>query len=94
VKRINISTESPEICRLIAANPDIHSAELYPSPSNGHKYKPGETRTLVGLQSYPEYNGQQITITAIRIDGSNGKAYYVKGKINEVINWVYEYRLE
>lgn len=90
---IPISTDDPEVCRAISKHPDFQSAELYKSESDGHKYKPGETRTLTGLVDFPEYNGQQVKITAVRVDGAKGKAYYVEGKINDVVNWVYEYRL-
>ena len=61
--------------------------------ASGHKYRPGEIRTLIGLEDFSEYNGEEVEITAIRKDGEYGKAYYVKGRINEVLNWVYEYRL-
>ena len=79
------------LCRVVAPNPNFIIAELYKAESNGHKYAPGETRTLTGLESCPEYDGEQVQITAIRKDGKYGKAYYVKGRINEVANWVYEY---
>lgn len=90
---IPISTDDPEACRIISKHPDFQSAELYKVESDGHKYKPGETRTLTGLVDFPEYNGQQVKITAVRMDGAKGKSYYVEGKINDVMNWVYEYRL-
>ena len=79
------------MARAIHESPTWQSAELYPAESNGHKYKPGEMRTLTGLRDFPEHNGEQVKITAIREDGTNGKAYYIEGRIP--INWVYEYRL-
>lgn len=88
-----ITMTDPMVCRAMANHPNFKSAELYKAEANGHKYVPGETRTLTGLESYPEYNGEKVEITAIRDDGEHGKAYYVKGRINEVVNWVYEYRL-
>ena len=91
---IPISTSDPAACRAIALNPDFMSSELYKAEADGHKYKPGETRTLTGLVDFPEHNGQQVKITAIRENGSHGKAYYIEGEINEVVNWVYEYRLK
>lgn len=88
-----ISTDDPDVCRAISGNPDYVSVELYQTAPNGHKYSVGETRTLTGLEDFPEYNGQEVKITAIREDGPHGKTYYIEGKINEMINWVYEYRL-
>ncbi len=90
---VMVSTENPVIIRMLSGSGCIKNAELFQATSNGHKYAPGETRMLTGLESFPEYNGQEVKITAIRSDGSHGKAYYVEGKINEVVNWVYEYRL-
>jgi hypothetical protein len=88
-----ITLTSPEECRAFAGTGLIESLELYKSESAGHKFKPGEIRTLHGLVDFPEFNGDAVEITAIREDGPNGKAYYVKGRINEFVNWVYEYRL-
>lgn len=87
------STDNPDTLRAIAKDPSFTSAELYKAQSKGHKFAPGEIRTLTGLEHFKEFNGQQVKITAIREDGPYGKAYYVEGKINEVVNWVYEYRL-
>lgn len=91
---IPISTSDPVVLRALAGNPGVQSEELYKAESNHHKYKPGETRTLTGLVDFPEYNGQQVIVTSIRKDGPRGKAYYIKGEINEVANWIYEYRLK
>ena len=93
MKRI-FSSDDPDLCRAIAKHPNFTSAELFQAEPDGHKFQPGEERTLVGLVDFPEYNGQTVTISAIRKDGPNGKAYYVRGAINEVANWVYEYRLQ
>ncbi len=88
-----ISITSPKIIRAMAGNPNIESVELFRAESNGHKFKPGETRVLHSLQDFPEFNGEKVVITAIRDDGPRGKAYYVEGTINQFVNWVYEYRL-
>lgn len=45
------------------------------------KPAPGEIRTLTGLRDFPEHNGEQVKITAIREDGTSGKAYYIEGRI-------------
>jgi hypothetical protein len=71
----------------------VNPVENRIASSNGHFFKPGETRTLIGLESFPEFNGQTVEITNIREDGEHGRAYYVKGAINKYVNWVYEYRL-
>lgn len=63
------------------------------NPQASRAIAPGETRTLTGLVDFPEYNGQKVKITAIRMDGPKGKAYYVEGKINDVVNWIYKCRL-
>lgn len=78
------------MARAIHGNLIWQSAELYPGQDTGHKFKPGEIRTLTGLRDFPEHNGKQVKITAIREDGTNGKAYYIEGNIP--LNWVYEYR--
>lgn len=93
MKSYPFSTSDPAVVRAIAGDTDFVDAELFRAEANGHKYSPGETRTLTGLEDFAEYNGQQVKITAIREDGPNGKAYYIEGRINEIINWVYEYRL-
>jgi hypothetical protein len=71
----------------------ITPAETQIAPTNGHLFKPGETRILIGLESFPEFNGQAVEIINIRKDGKYGRTYYVKGAINKYVNWVYEYRL-
>ena len=77
----------------MAENPNFVSAELCPGKQNGHKFTPGETCLLTGLVDFPEYNGSSVKISAIRADGTHGKAYYVEGSINRYMNWVYEVRL-
>src|ERR1044072_8888004 len=89
-----ISTSDPKTIRKIADDSRFVSAELFKAETNGHRFAVGETRTLVGLEDFAEYNGQQVEITAVREDGSYGKAYYIKGEINKHLNWVYEYRLQ
>jgi len=74
--------------------PGFVHMELFKIEPNGHKYAAGESRTLTSLSAdMAEYNGQKVEITAIRKDGERGKAYYIKGKINEKANWVHEDRL-
>ena len=68
--------------------------ELFKVDEDGHKYKVGETRILVGLEDFPEFNGEQVEITAFRSNDEYGKTYYIKGRINQYLNWLYEYRLE
>lgn len=87
------SITNVEGIRAIADNPDFHSEELYRSVPNGHLFAVGDECVLHGLEDFAEYNGDKVKITAIREDGSRGKAYYVSGRINEMLNWVYEYRL-
>jgi hypothetical protein len=89
-----ICSEDPAVLRRLADNPNFVSQELFKADPNGHKFKPGQTCTLTGLVDFPEYNGDKVEITAFRCNGSHGKAYYVKGRINHVVNWVYEYRLQ
>jgi len=84
---------NPAHLRVMANNPEVKNIEPYKIEADGHKYIPGETRLLIGLEDFSEYNGEKVEITAIRENGEYGKAYYVKGRINEVMNWVYEYRL-
>lgn len=73
------------------------SIELFPGNEDGHIFKPTEKAKLVGLLDYPQFNGEIITITSIRQNGSYGKAYYFSTENEElayVLNWTYEYRLE
>ena len=73
------------------------SSEHLASESNGHKFKPDQKVRLVGLEDYPEFNGEIITITNIREDGVWGKAYYFKTDNPDLasqLNWTYEYRLK
>jgi hypothetical protein len=67
--------------------------EIFKVEQNGHKYNIGDVKTLIGLETCSRFNGEKVTITAFREDGEFCKAFYVKGSINEVLNWVYEYRL-
>lgn len=90
---VPVTIDDPVALRMLSGDPSLKSVELYIVEPDGHKYGPGETRMLTGLEDFPEYNGQSVEITSIRKDGPKGKAYYIKGKINEFINWVYEYRL-
>ena len=73
------------------------SEEIYTQKSDGHKFKPGDSAELSGLESYPEFNGIIVEISAIRKDGEHGKAYYFKTdnlELSEQLNWIYEYRLK
>lgn len=88
------TVDHPDLIRANANNPDLVSEELFVGKLSGHLFKPGDLCILIGLQDYPEYNGSQVIITNIREDGPHGKAYYIQGKINALINWVYEYRLK
>lgn len=93
-KYTNLTIGDPQLLRDLASDPSVLSMELFPAPANGHKFAPGDTCILHGLESFPEFNGQQVTITSIREDGVKGRAYYIEGAINEFLNWVYEYRLK
>jgi len=71
--------------------------EAFKGKSNGHKFSVGQRCELFGLEDYPEFNGEIITITSIRKNGHHGKAYYFKADnhlIAEQLNWTYEYRLK
>jgi len=91
---MKISTSNPHECRALANDPDFVSVELMPGAENGHKFKPGDVCTLHGLVDFPEFNGQSVTISSIREDGPKGRAYYIRGRMDQTINWVYEYRLK
>ena len=73
------------------------NAELYKGKMDNHKFIVGQRLRLIGLEDYPEFNGEEIEITSIREDGFYGKAYYFKSDnpaIATQLNWTYEYRLE
>lgn len=89
----DVTITDPKRLREVSTDPNFISENLYTAPATDHKFRAGETRILVGLTDFPEYNGESVTVVAIRQDGPNGKAYYVQGRINAVMNWVYETRL-
>lgn len=92
---MNFSCADPLVLRAIKGNQDFVSAEnRIGKKSRHHKFKTGDRAILVGLESFPEYNGEDVVITNVREDGDHGRAYYIQGRINEVVNWVYEYRLQ
>ena len=73
------------------------SSEAFLGKSKGHKFRPGQEVQLIGLEDYPEFNGEIVTITSIRADGAWGKAYYFKTDnpiLATQLNWTYEYRLK
>jgi len=88
-----LSIDDPDVLRAIKDNLSFENAELYRATPDGHKFSVGQVCILTGLEDFPEYNGEEVTITSAREDGHHGKAYYISGRINEVMNWVYEYRL-
>lgn len=85
--------ENPDLIRAVKGMTTPVQSQI--SKPNGHKFKPGDKAILTGLESFPEFNGDEVTITNIREDGAHGKCYYVSGRIaEEACNWVYEYRLK
>ncbi len=91
---ITVTIRDEATIRAVSGNPHFKSAELYKAEADGHLFRVDEKCILHGLTSFPEYNGEEVTISAIREDGPFGKCYYVKGRIEEMCNWVYEYRLK
>lgn len=89
-----LTINDPATLKDIKDNPNFISVESRKIKPNGHCYKVGDKKILTGLVDFPEYNGEEVEITAIREDGLYGKAYYVKGRLNEVVNWVYEFKLK
>lgn len=87
-----LTLTDPTLLRIFA--PDWIGAEPYVIENPNSKFKKGQVCKLTGLVDFPEFDGQEVEITNIREDGENGPAYYIKGEINEYLNWVYEYRLE
>lgn len=92
-QKIQVSIDDPGVLRHLKDDPQFESAELFRASPRDHKFAVGQVCVLVGLQDFPEFNGEEVKITAIRDDGSRGKAYYIRGRINDFVNWVYEYRL-
>lgn len=68
--------------------------EPYHTEQNGHIFEIGDIAVIVGMEHYTEYNGTAVRITGYREDGEYGRCYYVKGDINDYLNWIYEYRLK
>ena len=99
---MNFSFQGPNNAKAIskfeaAMKCTCSAAEVFKGISNSHKFSVGQKCKLVGLENYPEFNEEVVEITAFRIDGFYGKAYYFKTNnpaIDKQLNWVYEYRLE
>ena len=75
----------------------VINAEAFKGVARGHKFSVGQRCRLVGLEDYPQFNGDEVEISSIREDGPHGKAYYFKPDnkaIFKCLNWTYEYRLE
>ena len=73
------------------------NSECFRAERSDHKFDIGQRLVLHGMENYPEYNGEVVTITSIREDGPHGKAYYIKAdnpKVELQLNWTYEYRLK
>ncbi len=71
--------------------------ELFKGTRSNHKFTIGQRCELIELENYPEFNGEEVKITAIRKDGQYGKAYYFKPDnliVATQLNWTYEYRLK
>ena len=89
---MKLTVTDPETIRAIANDPNIGRFQVL-AKNDGHIFTAGEKAILTGLVDFTEYNGRQVTITAIRKNGPEGRAYYVSGKINDHLDWTYEYRL-
>ena len=62
----------------------------------GHKFKVGDSVRLVGMQSYPEFDGEIVTIVALRDPGPD-IGYYIESPnadLSHQMNFIYEKRLE
>lgn len=91
---ITAKITSPASLRDPVFRRSFKAEQLFEAPPDGHRFKVGDKCRLTGLEDFAEFNGKRATITGIREDGPNGKAYYIDGPITEYMNWVYEYRLE
>lgn len=89
-----VSSDDPATVRAWHASGRLTPEELFPSDSNGHKFKKGDRCKLLGLVDFPDLNGQSVTISSPREDGPRGRCYYIKGECSNLINWVYEYGLK
>ena len=73
------------------------SSETFHGEPDGHRFRPGQEARLAGLEQYPEFNGEIVTITAIRVDAMGSRAYYFRTGnpgLAAQLNWIYEHRLE
>jgi hypothetical protein len=93
--RILVSTSNPQQLRELSKMPDVVSEELFRvAATDHHRFAVGQRCRLAGMVDFPEFNGTEVIITAIRQDAPRGRAYYVAGEISKMCNWVYEVRLE
>lgn len=100
--KVNMSFQGSDNAAAIAdieaiTGGSIINKELFKSTESNHKFVIGQRCKLMELKDYPEFNGEEVKITAIREDGRHGKAYYFKSDnpaVETQLNWTYEYRLE
>jgi hypothetical protein len=72
------------------------NSELYPCDRGSRKFEIGDRCELVGLETYPELNGEIVTITNYRKDHEGMNPYYIcseSGNVEKYLNFVYEKRL-
>lgn len=90
-----ISIQDPVMARAVADDPRFVSTELFVSKATSeHLFAPGEKAVLAGLVDFTELNGREVTITNIREDGPYGRAYYIDGDLENLLNFTYENRLQ
>jgi hypothetical protein len=70
-----------------------HGDQVIGKIGNAPKYKVGETRWLINMQDFQEFNSTEVEITAYHDTDINGVSYYINGAINQHIQWVYESNL-
>jgi len=61
-----------------------------------HKFKIGDSVRLVGMQSYPEFNGEIVIIVAFR-ESDPDIGYYIESQnadLSHQMNFIYEKRME
>lgn len=84
----------------ILSNPyvELVSELLYEGKRNNHQFEIGEELILHGLEEYPEFNGEVVTVVAYRDKQifDDHLSYYISSKSGNVepyLNFVWEMRL-
>lgn len=59
----------------------------------GHQFAVGDKLKLHSLVDFADFNGDEVEVIGLRDSTEWGPGYYIKGRINEFLDYVHECRL-